>query len=111
MNIHERQEIAEAILNELHFRRYNEAIANGCNEKDAMTLADNWELYKDAQTLFKFYVDLYDVSARLSASLGEVEGNKYEVVFDKDGQFWINHKEVGSGEPLKQWIDGVLNVR
>jgi hypothetical protein len=40
-----------------------------------------------------------------------VEGNAYEVVFDKDGKFWINHKEVGSGEPLKQWIDGVLNVR
>ena len=62
MTIHERQEIAEAILNELHFRRYNEAISNGYNEKDAMTLADNWELYKDAQTLFKFYVDLINVS-------------------------------------------------
>ena len=54
---------------------------------------------------------LSDVSARLSSSLGEVEGNAYEVVFDKDDSFWINHKEVGSGEPLKQWIDGVLNVR
>jgi len=62
MTIHERQEIAEAILNELHFRRYNEAISNGCNEKDAMILADNWELYKDAQDLFKFYVDLANVS-------------------------------------------------
>jgi len=54
---------------------------------------------------------IHDVSARLSSSLGEAEGNAYEVVFDKDGRFWINHKEVGSGEPLKQWIDGVLNVR
>ena len=54
---------------------------------------------------------LSDVGARLSSSLGEVKGNAYEVVFDKDGKFWINHKEVGSGEPLKQWIDGVLNVR
>ena len=54
---------------------------------------------------------LSDVSARLSSSLGEVEGNAYEVVFDKDGKFWISHKEVGSGEPLKQWIDDVLNVR
>ena len=61
MTIHERQEIAEAILNELHFRRYNEAIVNGCNEKEAMTLADNWELYKDAQSIFKFYVDLANV--------------------------------------------------
>ena len=53
-----------------------------------------------------------NVSARLSSSLGEcVEGNDYEIVADKDGRFWINHKEVGSGEPLVQWIDSVLNVR
>ncbi len=64
MTIQERQEIVEAILNELYYRKYHEAIANGCNEKDAMTLADNWELYKDAQTLFKFYVDLAIVSKR-----------------------------------------------
>jgi len=51
---------------------------------------------------------LSDVSTRLSKSLGEADGNDYEVVFDRDGQFWINHKVVGSGEPLKQWIDGVL---
>jgi hypothetical protein len=55
MTTQERQEIAEAILNELHFRRYNEAIANGCNEKEAMIIADNWELCKDAEALFKFY--------------------------------------------------------
>lgn len=54
---------------------------------------------------------LSDVSARLSYSLGEVDGNAYEVVCDKDGNFWITHKEVGSGEPFKQWIDDVLNVR
>ncbi len=52
-----------------------------------------------------------DVSARLSASLGEcVEGNDYEIVADKDGRFWINHKQIGSGEPLEQWIVSVLNV-
>lgn len=55
---------------------------------------------------------LSDVSARLSSSLGEcVEGNDYEIVAYKDGRFWINHNEVGSGEPLKQWIDTVLNER
>jgi len=58
MDVHERQEIQEAILNEIHYIRYNEAIVNGHNEKDALTLADNWELYKDAQALFKFYGDL-----------------------------------------------------
>lgn len=52
------------------------------------------------------------LTERLSSSLGEcVEGNDYEIVADKDGRFWINHKEVGSGEPLEQWIDSVLNVR
>lgn len=55
---------------------------------------------------------LSKVSARLAASLGEcVQGNDYEIVADKDGRFWINHVEVGSGEPLVQWIDSVLNVR
>jgi hypothetical protein len=55
---------------------------------------------------------IQNVSARLSASLGEcVEGNDYEIVADKDGRFWINHKVVGSGEPLEQWINSVLNVR
>lgn len=52
-----------------------------------------------------------DVSARLSASLGKcIEGNDYEIVADKDGRFWINHKEVGSGEPLEQWINSVLTM-
>lgn len=45
-------------MNELHFRRYNEALANGCNEKEAMALADNWELLKDAQRLFEFHHDV-----------------------------------------------------
>ena len=53
-----------------------------------------------------------DVSARLSSSLGLcLDGNDYEIVANKDGRFWINHKVVGSGEPLVQWIDSVLNVR
>lgn len=65
MTTHERQEIAEAILNELHFRRYNEALANGCNEKEAMALADNWELLKDAQRLFEFHHDVAGRSEEL----------------------------------------------
>ena len=55
---------------------------------------------------------LSNVSARLHSSLGEcVEGNDYEIVADEDGRFWINHKGLGSGEPLEQWIDSALNVR
>ena len=62
MTIHERQEIALAILNQLHFSKYYEAVREGCSEKDAMTLADNWELYKDAEALFKYYlkIDSYE---------------------------------------------------
>jgi hypothetical protein len=65
MSANERQEIAEAILNELHFRRYNEAIANECNGKEAMALADNWELFKDAQRLFEFHHDVAGRSEQL----------------------------------------------
>jgi hypothetical protein len=48
------KEIAETILKELHNKRYNEAISNGCNEKEAIELADNSELYKGTQNVFKF---------------------------------------------------------
>jgi hypothetical protein len=51
---------------------------------------------------------LSDVAQLLSSSLGEAEGNVYEIVFEDDGQFWIYHKFVESGEPLKQWIDEIL---
>jgi hypothetical protein len=49
------------------------------------------------------------VSSRLESSLGECsEGNKYEIV-PYEGVFWINHQVVGSGEPLSQWVESVLN--
>jgi len=65
-----------------------------------------------ADALVSYSNVIPDVSAILSSSLGEcVEGNDYEIVADKDGRFWINHKEVGSGEPLEQWINSALNVR
>jgi hypothetical protein len=70
------------------------------------------EYYEDIITATKKALGLAHVSVRLSSSLGEcVEGNDYEIVPDKNGRFWINHKEIGSGEPLEQWIDSVLNVR
>lgn len=54
---------------------------------------------------------LNDISMRLSNSLGEcVDGNDYEIIADGDGRFWISHKEVGSGEPLEQWINSVINI-
>ena len=50
------------------------------------------------------------ISSTLIRSLGDcVEGNEYEIVPDKDGRWWINHKVVGSGEPLKQWIESELS--
>jgi hypothetical protein len=75
MSANERQEIAEAILNELHFRRYNEALANGCNEKEAMALADNCELLKDAQRLFEFH---HDVAGRSEKVECGVSGSFYD---------------------------------
>ena len=91
-----------------------EGVING-EEVDVTTnkvLKLVWILIDYLQTQGKNNVALADVSALLSSSLGEcVEGNDYEILADKDGRFWINHKEVGSGEPLTQWIDSVLNVR
>ena len=47
---------------------------------------------------------------KLYLSLGECEpGNDYEIKV-YDGRFWISHKEVGSGEPLKQWIEREINA-
>ncbi len=110
--MHERQEIAEAILNELHFRRYNEAIANGCNEKDAMTLADNWELYKDAQALFKFYVDLAIVS-ECSIKLESCNnlGDTFISFYEKNPiEQWRRIDEMLEDEGLRV-IDPNLNAR
>lgn len=79
---------------------------------------DDKSYYKITELMEEYHqaklklLGISNVSALLSDSLGEcVEGNDYEIVADKDGRFWINHKEVGSGEPLTQWIDSVLNVR
>ena len=43
----------------------------------------------------------------LIKSLGtpDVE-NEYIVKPDTDGTWWIEHKHVGSGEPLEQWLTG-----
>ena len=82
--------------------------SNGCRDMDKIRFN---QAVNEALQIVK-NCSIPDVSARLSSSLGEcVEGNDYEIVADKDGRFWINHKEVGSGEPLEQWIDSVLNVR
>lgn len=44
----------------------------------------------------------------LHDSLGECsEGNDYEII-SINGERWINHKVVGSGEPLKQWIKSAI---
>lgn len=41
----------------------------------------------------------------LIASLGVPGGgNEYEIKPDQRGVWWIYHKQIGSGEPVKQWI-------
>lgn len=66
------------------------------------------ESEKEMNAILTAEIEKYEnVSDRLSKSLGEVDGNAYEIVF-QDGRFWINHKEVGSGEPLKQWVNTVI---
>jgi len=41
---------------------------------------------------------------KLLTSLGEpVDGNEYEIK-NHNGEWWIDHKVIGSGEPLSQWL-------
>ena len=41
----------------------------------------------------------------LITGLGEpAENNEYILKPDSNGVWWIEHKHVGSGEPLKQWL-------
>lgn len=61
---------------------------------------------------YRKHLILHGVSKSLNAdelinSLGtpDVE-NEYIVKPDTDGTWWMEHKHVGSGEPLKQWLTG-----
>ena len=43
---------------------------------------------------------------RLIHSLGECcKESSYSIKSDGDGIWWISHDQVGSGEPLSQWLD------
>lgn len=79
------------------------------------------ELYRHIIKLDEYIDDLEDklnnlviadVSKSLNAdelinSLGtpDVE-NEYILKPDTDGTWWMEHKHVGSGEPLEQWLTG-----
>lgn len=61
---------------------------------------------------FKNNVALDGVSKSLNAdelvkSLGEpIKNNEYKLIADDSGVWWLEHKHIGSGEPLKQWLTG-----
>ena len=60
--------------------------------------------YKEVDALIKY------ISLVLIQSLGEcIEGNDYEIIAGKDGKWWLKHKQVGSSEPLKEWIETELS--
>jgi hypothetical protein len=41
---------------------------------------------------------------KLLTSLGKpLDGNEYEIK-NHNGEWWIDHKAIGSGEPLLQWL-------
>jgi len=43
----------------------------------------------------------------LIKSLGKPDiDNEYIIKPDKNGIWWLEHKHVGSGEPLRQWLTG-----
>lgn len=48
------------------------------------------------------------LAEQIVKSLGEsVAGNEYEIKA-YSGEFWIEHQVLGSGEPLKQWIESEI---
>ena len=57
-------------------------------------------------------LNIDDVSKSLNAdelvkSLGEpIKNNEYKLIADDSGVWWLEHKHIGSGEPLKQWLTG-----
>lgn len=72
----------------------------------------NEEFYAEFDTRLRTALNLKDDKVPLPAdklieSLGEPsEGNEYTIKPNKDGQWWIEHKVVGSGEPLRQFLLG-----
>ncbi len=45
------------------------------------------------------------VIKKIIESLGTPDkANEYEITPDEDGRWWINHKQIGSGELLEDWL-------
>ena len=80
----------------------------------------NSDLYPDGKIYTKEYTEWLEIRlsiidllfiSRVISLLGEcVEGNDYEILADKDGRFWINHKVIGSGEPFAQFLETALKL-
>lgn len=61
---------------------------------------------KEIERLLKM---LSDLPQKLHDSLGETHGQAYTIRDSVgDGKYWITHNEIGSGEPLEQWIKSVI---
>lgn len=51
------------------------------------------------------------IAARLHASLGECSNDHSYTIKAENGEWWIEHNQVGSAEPLKQWIKSTLSLK
>ena len=78
------------------------------NEKNGKSNNKFNEAWKLVNEHFKSLGDENPFIKEFINSLGEpVEGNTY-VLKPLEGRWWIEHKEVGSGEPLEQMIREIL---
>ena len=71
---------------------------------------DDWvtEMMTDFASQSKPQLNIEKVVSGIVDSLGApIEGNDY-TIHTINGERWITHKEIGSGEPLKQWIESEL---
>ena len=88
---------------------------------DERKIYDGTSIEERYHNLLEKYVDHLESKAenlpisdvRLSAneliqSLGECkDGNAYKIEPSSEGRWWIIHKEIGSGEPLRQWLTNI----
>lgn len=91
-----KNEIAEKLnLLSLHTHTYN---VDDCLNDVLEIIAKSQQPETSVEQISKALVD----------SLGApIEGNNY-TIHSINGERWITHNEVGSGEPLKQWIESEL---
>ena len=54
-------------------------------------------------------MDNSELIDKIIESLGEPCRNEYILKPDETGTWWIYHRHLGSGEPVRDWLEGIVN--